>query len=118
MKRSLFLALTMLAGVLLAAANEQPAPVPTTGELLYARKCGICHAEGGTGTIMLGWRLGREQAVLAKRTDVAAEYVKAVVRSGLNSMPAITRVEVTDEELSAIADYLARDTDPGADPDE
>lgn len=77
------------------------------GQALYLEHCGICHLKGGTGTFMLGRRLGKERALLADRTDLQAPYVVAVVRNGLNSMPAFTRVEVTDRELSAIAAYLA-----------
>lgn len=75
---------------------------------LYLKHCGICHLKGGTGTFMLSRRLGKQRALLAQRTDLTAAYVKAVVRNGLNSMPAFTRVEVTDRELDAIAAYLAR----------
>jgi mono/diheme cytochrome c family protein len=56
---------------------------------------------------MLGRRLGPDRALLAQRTDLHADYVRTVVRAGLNSMPALTRVEVTDVELDAIASYLS-----------
>ena len=35
-------------------------------------------------------------------------YIKVVVRKGKLAMPRLTRVEVTDAELDAIARYLAK----------
>jgi mono/diheme cytochrome c family protein len=78
------------------------------GQQLFDRKCGLCHANGGTGAIMLGRRLGKGRAVLAQRTDLQGAYVQAIVRAGLGSMPALTRVEVTDTELAGIVSYLTR----------
>jgi len=80
---------------------------PADGEGLYKARCGYCHLPGGTGTMMLERRLGEGHGLLAERTDLPADYVKAVARNGLNSMPTITPVEVTDEELERIAAYLA-----------
>jgi mono/diheme cytochrome c family protein len=77
------------------------------GNATYLDHCGICHLEGGTGTFMLARRLGKQRALLAQRTDLTPAYVEAIVRNGLNSMPAFTRVEITDQELAAVADYLA-----------
>jgi len=80
---------------------------PQDGEGLFKARCGYCHLAGGTGTMMLERRLGKDKALLAERTDLDADYVKAVARHGLNSMPTITRVEVTDAELNRIAAFLA-----------
>ena len=93
-------------GVAHAAAGMGP------GEQLFAHKCGICHAAGGTGAIMLGLRLGKDHAVLAVRTDLQAPYIAAIVRMGLRSMPPLTRVEVTDAQLQSIVGYLTRDNPP------
>ena len=81
---------------------------PPGGERLFYGRCGYCHVEGGTGTLMLARRLGADRSLLARRTDLQAAYVKGVVRGGLNSMPKLTRVEVTDGELDQIAAYLTR----------
>lgn len=78
------------------------------GEKLFHARCGYCHLAGGTGTIMLGRRLGNDRALLAERTDLTPEYVKKITRVGLNSMPPHTRIEVTDGELDLIAAYIAR----------
>ncbi len=89
-------------------AEDKPAAVAASpGETLFLARCGLCHLERGTGTIMLGRRLGADHALLAERTDLRADYVRAIVRHGFNSMPALTRVEVNDTELDAIASYLS-----------
>ena len=74
----------------------------------FAARCAKCHAESGTGTFMLGRRLGKDRAMLERRTDLPPELIRHVVRNGIVSMPPLTRVEVTDEELDAIVRYLTR----------
>lgn len=106
MRRSAVVPMVLTAQVALAA--------PMTGatelapDVLFARRCGVCHAPGGTGAFMLGRRLGAERAVLADRRDLTAPFVAAVVRQGLGDMPRLTRVELTDEELAVLAAWLAR----------
>lgn len=78
------------------------------GEALFGRECAFCHVGKSTGALMLGRRLGKENADLTKRTDLEADYVKAVVRNGLVNMPPFSRVELTDAEVDAIAVYLTR----------
>jgi mono/diheme cytochrome c family protein len=84
---------------------------PSTDQQAYAARCAKCHGETGTGTFMLGRRYGKELGMLERRTDLAPELIRHVVRNGIASMPAITRVEVTDEELDAIVRYLTRKQD-------
>jgi cytochrome c5 len=92
-----------------ATPNPAPAaPKPTSiGEATFLGKCRYCHVEMGPGTLTLAKRLGPENGLLARRTDLTADYVKAVVRNGLNTMPPINRVEVSDRELDTIATWLA-----------
>ena len=78
------------------------------GDKLFHARCGYCHLAGGTGTIMLGRRLGKDRALLAERTDLTAEYVKKITRVGINGMPPHTRIEVPDSELDLIAAFIAR----------
>lgn len=87
----------------LQALADEPPP-----EVLFARRCGVCHNAGGVGAQTLARRLGPERAVLAQRADLTVSFVTVVVRHGLLNMPRLTRVEVTDEELAAIATWLAR----------
>ena len=74
--------------------------------------CAKCHGATGTGTFMLGRRLGKDNAMLEQRADLAPELIRHAVRHGIVSMPAITRVEVTDAELDAIVRYLTRRSAP------
>ncbi len=96
---------------LASAQTARPAGVAAStshdGQAMFMAKCGYCHLDGGTGTMMLERRLGKDKALLGERSDLPADYVKAVARHGLNSMPPITRVEVPDEELDRIADFIA-----------
>lgn len=78
------------------------------GKALFNARCGYCHLAGGTGTLMLGRRLGKDKALLAARTDLSAGYIKKITRVGINSMPPHTRIEVPDSELDSIAAYLTR----------
>lgn len=98
--------LTAVPAVLAQDRSAASANGAADGRALLARECGICHFEGGTGTMMLARRLGEERALLAQRRDLPPQYVETVVRRGINSMPTITRVELPDEELQAIISYL------------
>lgn len=91
-----------------AGAADAEADALARGQALYERHCGVCHREGQTGTVVLGRRLGPERALLAARTDLAAPYVRQVVRAGLVNMPRLTRVELPDADLDALAAWLAR----------
>lgn len=105
----------MLAALLLAAvsagafAAEQPLTAhQEQGQKLYRSTCLYCHGERVWGTFALERRLGADRGLLEKRTDLVAPFVKSVVRNGLGSMPAYRRTELTDADVDAIADYLAR----------
>lgn len=78
----------------------------TSGQALYVRNCGVCHAAGGTGALTLAQRLGPDRAMLPGREDLAVETVIAIARSGVGNMPPIPAGSVSDKELRAIADYL------------
>ena len=85
----------------------------TAGAQLFSHQCGACHLAGGMGTNVLTGRqmaMGRSPALglLANRTDLTPAYVRAVVRAGTGAMPRLTRVDVTDAELNAIALYLGK----------
>ena len=99
-----------------AAARPGPPPMPqpltlalrpeaTGGEALYVQHCAMCHGPNGMGTGLLGRT--RDEGLLEARGNLAAPYVVLAARQGVGNMPAIPRGEVSDEELQAIADYLA-----------
>ena len=111
MKALLGTVLALAAGSLAVAASAQSgvaAPAAESDEAVYVRECALCHGPMGTGTLMLARRLGQDNAVLASRTNLTGPYVEYVVRHGLGSMPAITRVEVTDAQLAQIVRHLTR----------
>lgn len=118
MKRILIAAL-LVAGGAAIAQGPPPAPKPTTlasrpgatgGEALYIEHCASCHAANGMGTGLLARRV--QPALLEERDNLPAAYVTVAVRQGIGNMPAIPRGEVSDEELQAIADYLAAGPHP------
>lgn len=94
--------------VLVGGARTASAEGTQSGAQLFEQKCGICHFAGKTGAQMLERRLGKERALLAERRDLATVYIHTVVRHGLAGMPPLTRVELPDAELEAIAAYLTR----------
>jgi mono/diheme cytochrome c family protein len=78
------------------------------GKALFAKHCAACHGERGFATAQLEKRLGKEQAMLERRTDLNDALVKHVVRHGIKSMPWFTRVELPESDATAIAVYLTR----------
>ena len=113
MKRLLIVA-ALVAGGAAIAQGPPPAPRPITlasrpgvtgGEALYVEHCISCHGPNGMGTGLLARRV--QPALLEARDNLAAPYVVMAARRGIGNMPAIPRGEVSDEELKAIADYLA-----------
>jgi (+)-pinoresinol hydroxylase len=104
MKRAWSLALPLLlTGII-------PAKVwaDMTGKEVFDRNCVQCHAPGmeHPGTRQLGLTRGEDKAVLAERDDLATEYVRYVVRHGLQSMPGFYPSDLTDVQLEALAEYL------------
>lgn len=76
------------------------------GEALYVEYCIACHGPNGMGTGLLE-RAGRPQPLLEARGGLPAQFIVTAARNGIGNMPAIPRGEVSDEQLQAIADYLA-----------
>ena len=93
---------------LLSAADYPCAQNTMTDAETYSHECGYCHLPGGTGTAMLGRRLGEDKALLSQRDDLNADFIRLVVRNGIVSMPPLTRVEVTDDELDRIVAFLSK----------
>jgi mono/diheme cytochrome c family protein len=99
--------------ILMVSASRSAGDTPpdlVKGKTFFHAKCGYCHLAGGTGTMMLGFRLGKDKSLLENRTDLTATYIEHVARSGIGSMPRLTRIEVPDSELKLIAAYLTRPT--------
>jgi mono/diheme cytochrome c family protein len=80
------------------------------GRRLFDDHCAACHdaGPGHPGTIRLALRLGDAQAPLLARSDLARAVVEQIVRSGSQMMPPFRPTELADEELDAIAGYVAQ----------
>ncbi len=76
------------------------------GKTLFHEKCAMCHGPIGMGTGLLERRV--QPAELEKRDNLMVDYVITFARNGLGNMPAIPRGEASDEQLRAIAEYLAK----------
>ncbi|MBO9517511.1 MAG: cytochrome c [Porphyrobacter sp.] len=113
-RRILIAALALAGGAAAIAQGPPPAPRPITlaarpnatgGEALYVEHCISCHGPNGMGTGLLGRRI--QPALLELRDNLSPQYVIIAARQGIGNMPSIPRGEVSDEELKAIAEYLA-----------
>jgi mono/diheme cytochrome c family protein len=98
--------LTTLALLPLLAATAGAAELD--GRSLYHEKCARCHDASGMGTGLLARRMDPGVAELEKRADLTVTFVERAARIGLLNMPPITRGDVADQELRAIALYLSR----------
>jgi cytochrome c5 len=83
------------------------------GEALFSNRCGACHLAGGMGTNLVTKQMMMAKrppsdGLLANRADLTVSYVTSVVRQGKNAMPRLSKVDVTDAELKAIATYLGK----------
>jgi mono/diheme cytochrome c family protein len=90
--------------------NARPAPVPQ-GKRVFEQWCAACHGPGvrTPGTSALAAKYGKDQpAVLEQRKDLSPDIIKYFVRQGVSIMPSFRKTEITDAELNALADYLAR----------
>lgn len=86
------------------------------GRTVFEHYCAPCHGPGrgsdgapmlpGTHALHLKYR-GEKPGLLEERSDLPAELIKAFVRNGVASMPPFRKTEVTDEDIEAIAAYLA-----------
>lgn len=82
------------------------------GYVQYQNYCSSCHAAGPEarpGYEALRARYGdKEPAALSERTDLTADLVKSMVRTGISIMPFFRKTEISDGDLDAIAAYLTR----------
>ena len=82
-----------------------------TGEHIFQRYCFECHGEGtdkpGTMALKAKYK-GAKPGRLDQRTDLTADFVIYTVRRGDTVMPSMRKTEISDAELKAMADYLAR----------
>ncbi len=100
-----------LAIVLLAAGFVAGTGAAETadGKALFTNRCGMCHQTIGMAVNILARRPNDpSKGFLEDRKDLSAAFVRTVVRSGIANMPRMSRGEVSDPELAAIANYLSQ----------
>lgn len=107
MRRRLFsvlCAVTVFCGSGTAFAQE------IDGKAVFEHWCAPCHGNGpgkpGTAALQALYQ-GQKPALLEERTDLVPELTRAFVRSGVSVMPFFRKTEISDEELDALAEYLA-----------
>lgn len=91
------------------------------GREVFQQRCAACHLAipkdtigppylplmPGTQALQARYK-GAKPAELEQRTDLTAEFVNAIVRGGLNSMPFFRPTELSSDDLSALDAYLTR----------
>lgn len=81
------------------------------GKAVFDKWCAPCHAAGpghpGTQALQALYG-GQKPAELEKRTDLAPEITKTFVRTGATVMPFFRKTEISDQDLEALAAYLAQ----------
>lgn len=106
--RTVLFAVAVCAGGSVVHAKQ---PLPVQGKQVFDRWCSACHAPGvrSPGTTALAAKYGKDQpAALEQRRDLSPDIVKYFVRHGVSIMPSFRKTEISDGELAALADYLAR----------
>lgn len=95
-----------------SAAEAQDAGA-ARGEEVFEYWCAACHAAGprhpGTQALEALYK-GAKPAALEQRADLTSELTRAFVRSGVSVMPPFRKTEITDDDLDALAAYLAPKT--------
>lgn len=89
------------------AQNRVPEPAASqwgSGKNLYDKVCGHCHApEVGVGTQIQG-------------RDLPVDYVRFIVRNGINGMPAFPASYIDDASIAQVTEYIASLPAPAAQP--
>ncbi len=113
---SRLLLLTLTVAVTVTATAADSAAVEK-GRGVFEHLCAPCHGAGpgangvaalpGTYALQLKYH-GTKPALLEQRSDLPAAAIKTFVRHGVASMPPFRKSEVTDQDIEAIAAYLAQ----------
>ena len=99
----------LLLGTALAAAADD-LESSARGQQVFRYWCQSCHGQGtdkpGTVALQVKYR-GQLPAALEERRDLTPALVKQFVRRGVSIMPFFRKTEISDEDLQALAAYLA-----------
>jgi mono/diheme cytochrome c family protein len=118
MNRTCAWAASALVVLLTSEVVSQPAGAGPRGKQVYDYWCLPCHGTGlglpgfdelpGTQQLRIKYRDAAVSPLLEERTDLVPEFVKAIVRQGVSFMPQFRKTEISDADLDALAEYLAR----------
>lgn len=122
MSASLGLALLCAAGTCYAQAATARGAQLEQGKQVYDYWCTPCHGPGlglpgfgggfnalpGTQQLQIKYRGTNVSPLLEERTDLVPDFVKVIVRQGVSFMPQFRKTEISDEDLEALAAFLAR----------
>ena len=92
------------------AALAQDSALVQRGNDVFQDWCAPCHAPGprhpGTQALDTLYK-GAKPGALEERTDLTREITATFVRTGVSVMPPFRKTEISDEDLAALAAYLA-----------
>ncbi len=102
--------LSLLPVVLISSLPASGLAMEDLGKAVYERHCSHCHAPGPDhpGTLQLSVTRGEAFSVLEQRSDLTPDYIKAIVRHGLRTMPGFKPTTLTHQQLDALAGYLGK----------
>ena len=108
-------ALTLALGGLGAAQADAQAAPASHGREVFDKWCAPCHGAGlgkpATAALAFKYK-GETPALLEERTDLTADFVKSMVRTGVYTMPPFRKTEISEDDLSALAAYLSKTQGP------
>lgn len=81
-----------------------------SGKDIYNLWCGACHDSGVNhpGTHHLAATRGAEYSILKERTDLSPDYIRFIIKNGLNGMPPFRPTELSEMEIDALLKYLIK----------
>jgi mono/diheme cytochrome c family protein len=86
------------------------------GNATYQYWCATCHGKGpgqpGTTALAAKYK-GALPALLEERIDLTPQAVRFAVRNGTSIMPFFRKTELSDADLDAVVQYLARPAGAG-----
>jgi mono/diheme cytochrome c family protein len=98
------------AALALGQAAGQDAATVERGDQVFQYWCAPCHAPGpkhpGTQALDALYR-GQKPGALEERTDLVPALTQTFVRTGVSIMPPFRKTEISDDDLAALAAYLA-----------
>jgi mono/diheme cytochrome c family protein len=106
-------AAVVLAAIVLspAVASAQSDAAVQKGNELFQYWCATCHGRGpgNPGTTALAAKYkGALPGVVEDRKDLTPQSIRFAVRRGTSIMPFFRKTEVSEADLDAITQYLAR----------